>query len=68
MAGKTDPFDKELRESLEQLGFTPGPIMDLTKDVCLSKLRQLSLTSPVSPVNSHDPSAVLCSLVNRCAS
>ena len=53
MAGKADPFDKELRKNLEQLGFTAGPITDSTRDVYLSKLRRLSLTPPVSPVSKN---------------
>ena len=53
MAGKADPFDEELRENLEHLGFTAGPITDSTRDVYLSKLRRLSLTPPVSPVSKN---------------
>lgn len=45
--------DEELRESLERLGFFPGPITDSTRSVYQSKLRRLSLSPPVSPVHTN---------------
>ena len=45
--------DEDLRENLERLGFSPGPITDSTRAVYQSKLRRLSLSPSVSPVHTN---------------
>lgn len=49
MASADDPSDTQLRESLLQLGFSPGPITHTTRSVYRSKLRRLSLETATSP-------------------
>lgn len=38
---KPTPSDAELRSQLEELGFSPGPITDTTRELYLEKLRKL---------------------------
>ena len=38
---KPAPGDAELRSQLEELGFSPGPITDTTRELYLEKLRKL---------------------------